>query len=838
MIIARIDNELTPRTPYRRGRSFNGALRYLLTGSRDTPRPDRVLHAETVNIWADVGEAAHEMATTWENRFRLMQAAGGLPRNGSDNKAPVYHLVMSWSPDEDPPRASEMADLAKQLLHLLGLTEHEAVLVVHGDTANPHIHIIVNTVHPITGRTAPLRYDKRIMQGFAARYEELRDKVVCRARFAPDVRGAFNAAAGRRFTGRRISRPSWARTSEPVREAKRAALPSVLLDALTHHHATFTPSALAQAVTASTASAREFSETMAAVMTSPELVRLHDDGGTTRYTTRAQQQAEARLAASAAKLAGSLAHDVTTAARTIAFAQFTGDGQAGTREALGHLLEGRGLSAVVGYAGAGKSTLLKTAADAWRSSGYRPLGLAIAGRAAEGIEADAGIPSGTIAGFLIGLDNGSMKLGAKDILVIDEAGMVASRQLDRLLLAARDAGAKVVLVGDPEQLQAIEAGGPFRYLIEHYDHARLSTVWRQQASWMRNATRDLAEGRTGHALAQYEAAGMVEAHATTEEATARILDMWLANRERGLSQLILAATNADAQLINAAARARLHASGALGRDVVLAMDDGPTPVATGDRIIFRRNDKTLKVKNGTTATVMSIAGTRLTVVVDGKQPRTLSLDVATYPHLTHGYAVTIHKSQGATVDRTYVLAAPNMDRHSAYVALSRHRERVSLHWSADAFPSRASLGHRLSRKRLKDLTLDYKEAVAASLRDLASRTKPDSDNEASIAAWARLYERQRAETTAVQGMSALRRTFWYAANLRRLLEQGAVTLEKLHARERAQLASLQIEQRRRASTVSPISVSTKRTEPVRVSSSATKPQSGRLSSVRPVNNPD
>lgn len=788
MIIARIDNQITSRTPYRRGRSFKGVLRYLLRGPRDAPDTTRVVHAETLNIWSDLDEAAHTMAATWQHRFQIMQAAGLVPRNGADNKAPVYHLVMSWTPEEEPPPYPEMAEQAKQLLHLLGLSEHEAVIVGHADTENPHVHIVVNTVHPLTGRTAPLRYDKRVMQGFAARYEDLRGQIVCKGRFAPDIRGAFNAAAGHGVSRRRDSRPRWARAAEPVREAKRAALPSVVLDTLTRHDATFTPAKLAQAVTASTVTAHEFSDLMGAIMASPELVRLTDDHGRTRYTTRTQKQVEARLARSALSLAGAIRHPVPTAVATAALDRFEGPAQAATRAALSHLLDERGLSVVVGYAGAGKSTLLKSAADAWYGAGYRLRGLALAGRAAESLEADSGIPSGTIAGFVLGLDNGVVRLSNKDIIVIDEAGMVASRQLDRVLHAAATAGAKVVLVGDPEQLQAIEAGGPFRYIVEHYDHARLTTVWRQKQDWMRKATEDLAEARTETALAAYEAAGMVQEHATQSDAVASMLDMWLANRERGLSQLMLTATNADARVVNAAARARLKALGTLGPETLIETEEGPLPLAIGDRLVFRRNDKTLAVKNGTTGTVTELAGQRLAVTIDGTPVRVVTVDVERYPHIAHGYAVTIHKAQGATVDRAYVLAAPNMDRHSTYVALSRHRDRVSLLWSREVFRDRKALSRALARERLKDMTLDYKEAIAARLRPISAAVRKHAAAGREIDAWTHLYAAQRAEAARIDAMSPIRRSFWYAANLARFVTTGAITLGKLHEKERARLA--------------------------------------------------
>lgn len=787
MIVARIDNEICTRTPYRRGRSFKGALAYLLRGARDAPNPERVLHAETVNIWSDLSDAAHEMAATWENRFRLMADAGLSPRNGADNRAPVYHLVLSWGPDETAPAPQEMADVGKHLLHLLGLGEHEAVLVVHGDTANPHIHIIVNTVHPLTGRTAALRFDKRVMQDFAARYEELRGELVCHGRFTPDVRSAFNRAAQQPFSRRRENRPQWERQRRAEVEARRAALPSVILETLTRHDATFTPAQLARAVTDASRGAAEFATLMAAVQSSPELVRLSDGEGRTRYTTRTQQEVEARLARSAALLAGSIAHAVPTATLGSALAKFSGPEQAGARDALRHLLAERGLSIIVGYAGAGKSTLLRAATDAWSAAGYTCRGLALAGRAAEGLEADAGLPSGTIAGFLIGLDNGVIKLTAQDIVVIDEAGMVASRQLDRVLHAVREAGAKVVLVGDPEQLQAIEAGGPFRYLVDRFDHARLAMVWRQSVAWMRQATIDLAEGRTAQALATYKANGMLAAHRTKADAVESMLDMWLANREAGLSQLMLTATNADAAIINAAARLRLHAMDALGPETEITTADGPCRIAVGDRIVFRRNDKTLGVKNGTTATVTDIIGSRLAVTTDGRSSRVVQFDTERYPDIAHGYAVTIHKSQGATVDRAYVLAAPNMDRHSAYVALTRHRERVSLHWSQDVFRTEAALTRHLSRKRLKDVTLDYRQAILAGVRALNTSVRVRAFLRSQLRDWRTLYRSQAQERRLFRDMSLIRRAFWMAAHLTRFAQTGAASLLKLHERERGLL---------------------------------------------------
>jgi len=144
---------------------------------------------------------------------------------------------------------------------------------------------------------------------------------------------------------------------------------------------------------------------------------------------------------------------------------------------------------------------------------------------------------------------------------------------------------------------------------------------------------------------------------------------------------------------------------------------GERALAFGDRLYFLRNDRALGVKNGTLGTVRGIAGTTeagdlaLSVQLDGPEGAgtgwTVSVRVADYDALDHGYAATIHKSQGVTVDRAHLLATGSMDRHGAYVALSRHRDSVAVHWARDDVGSRDGLVARLSRERLKDTTLDY-----------------------------------------------------------------------------------------------------------------------------------
>ena len=502
--------------------------------------------------------------------------------------------------------------------------------------------------------------------------------------------------------------------------------PEIALRSLTHQHSTFTRQDLARFINRHTDGAQQFGAVMGRVEASPEIVRLGADGrGTKRFTMREMMAVEQRMEQSADGLADGRGHRVsqTSLARALDAANERGmvPGQEQVA-ALAHVTGDRDLALVVGYAGTGKSAMLGVAREAWEREGYTVRGAALSGIAAEGLEGGSGIQSRTIASLEYAWERGRDELTSRDVLVVDEAGMVGSRQMSRVLSAARDAGAKLVLVGDPEQLQAIEAGAAFRALAERHGAAEITEIRRQRVDWQRDATRELATGGTGKALDRYEGAGMVHAHATRGEAKAALVERWNAERQErpDQSQVILAYTRADVRDLNAGARAKLHEAGELGADQALRTERGERSFATGDRLMFLRNERSLEVKNGTLGTVEAIeragegkeASARFTVRLDGEAGRTVSFDLKDYDHFDHGYAATIHKTQGVTVDRTHVLATSHMDRHAAYVALSRHRDSVELYYGRDDLADHRQLVRTLSRERAKDVTLDYPTSFA------------------------------------------------------------------------------------------------------------------------------
>ncbi len=487
-----------------------------------------------------------------------------------------------------------------------------------------------------------------------------------------------------------------------------AAEPDIALRALTHQHSTFTKHDLARLAHRYSDGADQFALVMGSIEASPEVVHLGEDGrGHERFSTREMIATEARMADTSVALADRRQHRVSAAMQvTVLHARGLGDEQ---EAAFRHVTANRDLALVVGYAGTGKSTMLGAAREAWEASGYTVRGATLSGIAAENLETGSGIGSRTIASLEHAWGQGRDELTSRDVLVIDEAGMVGSRQIDRVMSRAAETGAKLVLVGDPEQLQAIEAGAAFRALAERHGAAEITTVRRQREEWQRAATKELATGRTAEALRRYAEAGMVEAHATRAEARAAVVAGWDAARHAAPEQssVILAYTRADVRELNELARGRMREAGVLGEDRSVMTERGERAFAEGDRIMFLRNERGLGVKNGTLGIVERVGDAGMAVRLDGAERREVTLDLKDYAHVDHGYAATVHKAQGVTVDRAHVLATPHMDRHAAYVGLTRHREAVSLHYGRDDFRSGKDLVWSLGRERAKDTTLDY-----------------------------------------------------------------------------------------------------------------------------------
>jgi Ti-type conjugative transfer relaxase TraA len=493
--------------------------------------------------------------------------------------------------------------------------------------------------------------------------------------------------------------------------------PALGLEAITHQQSTFTRRDIAKFAHRHSDGIEQFNEVIGAMRSAPNLVELgKDPRGEDRFTTRQMIEAEQRLQRAAESMGERDRHAVNDRHRAAALAHAEARGlvlSAEQANALAHVTDGSDLGVVVGHAGTGKSAMLGVAREVWEAAGYEVRGVALSGIAAENLESGSGISSRTIASMEHGWRQGRDLLTSRDVLVIDEAGMVGTRQLERVLSHAAEAGVKVVLVGDPQQLQAIEAGAAFRSIYERHGGAKIGEVRRQRQDWQRDTTRDLANRKTGNALEAYRSHGMVHEAQTREQARGDLIEHWDRDRQAapGRSRIILTHTNDEVRALNEAARERMRAAGDLGDDVRLTVERGARNFASGDRVMFLQNERGLGVKNGTPGTVGQVSAQSMTVQTD--DGRSIRFDLKDYDRIDHGYAATIHKAQGMTVDHTHVLATPGMDAHGSYVALSRHRDGVDLHYGRDDFANQDRLVRTLSRDRSKDVASDYERADPA-----------------------------------------------------------------------------------------------------------------------------
>ncbi len=460
--------------------------------------------------------------------------------------------------------------------------------------------------------------------------------------------------------------------------------PEAILDHLSAKSESFSDAEIRAALKAVHDDDRWLDDLQRRLRRSEDLVSLSSNGEP-RFTTRSFLTAQIELRQSAVHLTRRKTFSIAPKhVATAIIRENTKLAEIGAKlsdqqiDALHYVTGTSALSCVVGYAGAGKSTLLRAAHAAWQAQGYHVFGLALAGKAADGLEAASGIASRTIASLETSWKNGFDPIAPGSVVVIDEVGMVGTRQLNRVLSELSHRGCKAVLVGDPDQLQPIEAGTPFRDLLVRHDNVALTEIRRQREDWQRAASVKLASGEVADALALYHDRGLVKDHADRNRAIRALAEDYLTDLElqgSDQSRLALAHRRKDVFALNQAIRAGRVAVGDLTDDMLVETDHGPRAFAAGDRILLTCNDKGFGVRNGMLGTVQSISGAELRIALD-ETGRTVELDARTYRALDHGYAVSIHKSQGCTVDRSFVLDGPTMDPHLTYVAATRHREEM------------------------------------------------------------------------------------------------------------------------------------------------------------------
>ena len=499
--------------------------------------------------------------------------------------------------------------------------------------------------------------------------------------------------------------------------------------------------------------------------TSPDIVYLGEQKSEPRYTTRELLETEKRLLGDVDHLKndrGRHAVDERTLSRSIRAAEreetkkaSAKDPRAGKREmspeqreALTYITHGSGSIAVVsGMAGTGKTFLLSAGRKAWEKSGFKVVGAAVSGKASRGLKEGSGIENMTLARLLWTPDQLSMdalkhharqllraargkrtfkregvQIDSNTVVVVDEAGMVGTHDMARLVEKVKAAGAKLVLVGDARQLQPIDVGGPFRAIEKLLGGAKLTSIIRQELDfkdkdpyWKRDAVVAFAEGRAGAALKAFEERGFLKVANGREEAKQSLVSAWM---EKGANKpdenLIFVGTREEAKELNRKVQAARDRARKLGfRSVRI---NGET-IREKDRVLITKTDPALNVDNGDLGTVKRLELVTGRMVLKMDDGREVSLPYRHFKDIELGYAITTHKGQGTTVKNSFVLCSSVMDdREMTYVQASRAKqgthfftERVLVWNSQDGRKEDQTLSElslRMSLSRQKDLAHD------------------------------------------------------------------------------------------------------------------------------------
>jgi conjugative relaxase-like TrwC/TraI family protein len=412
-----------------------------------------------------------------------------------------------------------------------------------------------------------------------------------------------------------------------------------------------------------------------------------------RWSTPELLAVEQRLVTSATGRTGEQAARVSHQAVRDALAAHATAG-ADQQAMVGDLCQGgQGVALVVGRAGTGKTFALGIVRHAWQLDGYRLLASAPTGIATVSLQGEGFEDVATCDRLLGDLDRGQEQLDARTVLVVDEAGMLGSRKLTRLLEHAHQAQAKVVLVGDDRQLAPIDAGGGFRALRLRLGTSELVENRRQQQAWEREALDLIRSGLVEEAVAAYQAHDRVVAADSKPAATLALLQDWWtawqqADHDPADEVIVLAARRTEVDRLNSACQELLAARGCLGSERLQVED---RQLAVGDRVVCGHNAiAELGVANGSRGTITALDphARTLTLRLDGPDGREVTLPRSYLDGRGRGernrrvdlaYATTGHRAQGLTRGRALVRLTGGEDVNWLYVQLSRARQDTRLY---------------------------------------------------------------------------------------------------------------------------------------------------------------
>lgn len=487
--------------------------------------------------------------------------------------------------------------------------------------------------------------------------------------------------------------------------------PEVFLQKIMQTHSVFTRRDLERLVFKTfehTQHGSEYLNTVAQTLGYHSVVHLgKNERGIDSYTTQEHYMREGNLLRHAEQLYTRHAHVSNASLDDLIEGYQLNDEQA---EAIKYIAKGCDINVLIGRPGVGKSYLLKPLKEHYESINYQVLGTSLSGKVAKALQAETGIPSSTITSLIYRLRNNQITLTKEHILVVDEAGMVDVSNMEYLLESVNKAGAKIILVGDPDQLKPINKGEIFRGIAARIGYIELEQIKRQRDLNDRQASLALAHGQVADAIEHYSSKGAIHFADECSEAANALINQWQENKtaESIKEHIILAFTKVSVELLNLKARSALQDQGLVQREQYeYQSQNGAQKIqlALGERILFRQNHKQLGVRNGELATITNINTNELHATLDSGEKVVIP---KSYAFIDYGYALTVHKSQGMTINHASVfIDSPYWDRNLAFVAMTRHRDSLNLYTSKHHHPDLNALIQTLSRSTIKDNVIDW-----------------------------------------------------------------------------------------------------------------------------------
>jgi len=454
------------------------------------------------------------------------------------------------------------------------------------------------------------------------------------------------------------------------------------------------------------------------ILADKQVIRLEGENGQALFTTAAVRDNEQAALDSARRIQEKGQSPIPAARMEKTLRRYGETGRpldTEQQKALRHALDNP-ISIIQGRAGTGKSFTLNALRETLETGGYQVIGLAPTNTAAKDLREAGFQDARTLHSFLYSHkkanEAGRPPPPCPRALIVDEAAMIDTQRTKELLQAAEQLNARVVFAGDERQLASIEAGGMFGVFAKAFGEAELSTVYRQREDWQKEATRSFARGDTAEGMQAYADHGAIAWSNRRDQATAHLVQEWVKERDKAQDKdgqhktaFVFANSNASVNSLNADLQAEQIKAGLVRNTQPFTTERGKIWVGEGDRVQFRANDKPNGVYNGSLGTVERIKGDLLSVRLDTGGAYTF--DANTYKDFQLGYAGTVYRGQGKTIDTAFVLYSTGMDKKAAYVAMTRAREETKVFIAREDAPDLKAVVRNIDSRRHYGASLNY-----------------------------------------------------------------------------------------------------------------------------------